>query len=170
MTDSVKDTKDAEPKQHGRPPTEAPVEVPQELLAQTEEFLRSPDLIEQTIEHIHTLGVAGEDELALAVYLIGTSRLLPRPLAGLVTGASSAGKSFVISTVAKLFPRGATIQAHRDVSPIDGDLVRLPCFALEVPLRFLPKDQTACREGIIGSGDIQFVTIRRRILRGGRGV
>ena len=84
-----------------------------ELIELATDFLRGPRLLEKTVRHIGLLGVAGEEDLALALYLIGTSRLLPDPLAGIVMGASSAGKSYVISQVEKLFPPEATLQAHR---------------------------------------------------------
>jgi len=85
----------------------------QGLISRAEEFLRSPDLVDKVIEDVHALGVAGEDDLILAVYLIGISRLLIRPLAGLVMSDSSSGKSFVISKVASLFPEETVISAHR---------------------------------------------------------
>lgn len=62
------------------------------------------------------LGVAGEDELVVAIYIIGTSRLLKKPLAGLTMGQSSAGKSYVINMVSRLFPDEAVLRAHQ-ISP-----------------------------------------------------
>ena len=56
--------------------------------------------------------VFGEHPLALACYLIMTSRLLPKPLAGIILGSSSSGKSFVPDTIAKLFPEEAKLLAH----------------------------------------------------------
>ena len=101
-----------------------PVEKSQAALAQTdpervqlaERLLESPDLIAKIVNHVHKLGVAGEGELIVAVYLIGTSRLLARPLAGLVMGQSSAGKSFVIEKVGRLFPDETVLRAHH-ISP-----------------------------------------------------
>ncbi len=98
-----------------------PLDLSSKALAETDgqlvslagEFLRCPMLIEKIIHHVGLLGVAGEEDLALAVYVIGTSRLLPRPLAGLVMGASSAGKSYVVSSVQQLLPEEAVLQAHR---------------------------------------------------------
>lgn len=76
-------------------------------------LLHSPDLIDRIISHMQGIGIAQERELSLMVYLIGTSRLLDRPLAGLVMGQSSAGKSYVIDKVGGLFPDEAVLQAHR---------------------------------------------------------
>ena len=83
------------------------------LIECAEEFLRRPDMVSQIVRHIKSLGVAGEQELILMLYLIGTSRLLIRPLAGVVMGASSAGKSYVIGKVACLFPHETVLHAHR---------------------------------------------------------
>ena len=88
-------------------------ETDEKLIRLGREFLVRPNLVDCIIDHTCQLGVAGEHELILTIYLIGTSRLLPKPLAGLVMGASSAGKSYTISKVASLFPKEAVLQAHR---------------------------------------------------------
>src|SRR5262249_52612155 len=59
------------------------------------------------------LGIVGERDLALAIWLIGTSRLLDRPLGAIVRGRSSTGKSHVVSQVARLFPADHVIHATR---------------------------------------------------------
>src|SRR5262249_16728051 len=46
-------------------------------------------------------------------YLAGVSRLLERPLAVIVQGPSSSGKSYVIAKVAELFPPEAVVLAHQ---------------------------------------------------------
>lgn len=84
-----------------------------QTVEEARQFLRRPDLLEQIIEHVHQLGSAGEDDLIGIIYLIGTSRLLERPLAGMVMGASAAGKSYLLNTVGKLFPGEAILSAHR---------------------------------------------------------
>lgn len=78
-----------------------------------EQFLKSPDLIERIIDDAHELGIAGEEELIVALYLLGTSRLLEKPVAAVVMGQSSAGKSYLCDTVAKLFPDEVVLRAHR---------------------------------------------------------
>ena len=87
-----------------------------ELVKHAQKLLQSPHLIEKTVSHVHGLGVAGEDELVVAIYIIATSRLLKKPLAGLTMGQSSAGKSYVINMVSKLFPDEAVLRAHQ-ISP-----------------------------------------------------
>lgn len=70
-----------------------------------------PDMISRLDSDFDALGIVGERETALTIYLIGTSRLLTRPLAGVVCGESSAGKSFLVETVAELFPQEARYHA-----------------------------------------------------------
>ncbi len=89
------------------------VEMDEAVVNQAEKMLTQPRLVEMILEHIHRLGVVGEKPLALAVYLIATSRLLPRPLAGIILGSSSSGKSYCPDTVAKLFPDESKLMAHR---------------------------------------------------------
>ena len=87
-----------------------------QLVQLAKRLLDSPDLITKIVNHVHKLGVAGEDELIIAVYTIGISRLLVKPLAGLVMGQSSAGKSFIIDRVGRLFPEETVLKAHQ-ISP-----------------------------------------------------
>jgi len=87
-----------------------------ELVRYAEQLLKSPNLIDIAIDHAHRLGVAGEDDLIVALYIVGTSRLLSKPLAAIVLGQSSTGKSFCIDVVAKLFPNETVLRAHQ-ISP-----------------------------------------------------
>ncbi len=75
-----------------------------EELAAAQEVLRSGDLVDQLLVDFDAVGVAGEEELALAIYAVGTSRLLRKPLHVIVRGDSASGKSFIVNTIAKLFP------------------------------------------------------------------
>lgn len=74
------------------------------VIAEAEAMLRSPTLIEEIGRDLEVIGVAGEDALRLTLYLLGTSRLLPKPLAAIVQGQSSSGKSYIVECVASLFP------------------------------------------------------------------
>ena len=80
---------------------------------EAERLLEDPELIARIGSDIEAAGVAGEEELALTLYLIGTSRLLRRPLAGIVQGQTSSGKSYTIERVAGLFPPEAVVMATR---------------------------------------------------------
>jgi hypothetical protein len=103
-------------------PIDTPLELSGKALAETDSdlidaakvnFLKNAKLIDYIIKHIEEMGIVGEKSLSLALYLIFTSRLLSRPLAGSVLGTSSSGKSFANSTIARLFPPEAILQAHR---------------------------------------------------------
>jgi hypothetical protein len=92
--------------------TDPLVATPQEVKEAALELLKSENLFEQVIADIAAIGVAGEENLALMLYVIMTSRLLDKPLSAIVQGASASGKSFTIETVAKLMPPEAVVQAH----------------------------------------------------------
>ena len=47
-------------------------------------MLESKDLFARMYVDVQSLGVAGEGELVAVIYLVGVSRLLPRPLACIV--------------------------------------------------------------------------------------
>jgi hypothetical protein len=82
-----------------------------EVREEAESMLEDPGLLERVGDDIETAGVAGEEDLRLTLYLVGTSRLLPRPLAAIVQGQSSSGKSFTLERVAGLFPPEAVVLA-----------------------------------------------------------
>lgn len=86
--------------------------MPKDVIEDAMGMLQSPNLIDLILSDVKDMGLAGDDDVALAVYVIATSRLLDKPLAGIVQGASSSGKSYTISTVAKLIPDEAKIEAH----------------------------------------------------------
>lgn len=83
----------------------------QDVREEAERLLEDPGLIERIGADIETVGVAGEDDLRLTLYLVGTSRLLSRPLAAIVQGQSSSGKSYTVERVASLFPPEAVVHA-----------------------------------------------------------
>lgn len=86
-------------------------ETPDDVKADALKMLESPDLLKNIIHDVAALGVAGEKELIAAAYLVGTSRLLNRPLAMIAQGPSSSGKSHVISKAASCFPSEAVVVA-----------------------------------------------------------
>jgi hypothetical protein len=89
------------------------------LIAQTEardiqaaaKLLENPNLMDEILRDIESMGVAGERELAALVYIQGTSRLLMKPLNVIVQGSTSSGKSYVPLSISKLFPPEAVIMA-----------------------------------------------------------
>jgi hypothetical protein len=82
-----------------------------DVLEDAGRLLEDPELIDRIGADIETVGVAGEDDLRLTLYLVGTSRLLSRPLAAIVQGQSSSGKSYTVERVASLFPPEAVVHA-----------------------------------------------------------
>jgi hypothetical protein len=86
-------------------------DTPPDVLAEAEAVLADPNLVGRVADAVAAAGVAGERELGLTLYLLGTSRLLPGPLAGIVQGTSSSGKSYTVDRVADLFPPEAVIRA-----------------------------------------------------------
>ena len=81
------------------------------VIAEAEAMLLSPSLVEEVGRDLDAIGVAGEDALRLTLYLLGTSRLLPKPLAAIVQGQSSSGKSYIVECVASLFPPEGIVMA-----------------------------------------------------------
>jgi len=86
--------------------------TPQEVKDAAVEMLKSESLFQQISEDIAAIGVAGEEELALMLYIIMTSRKLIKPLSAIIQGASASGKSFIIEGIAKLMPPEEVVQAH----------------------------------------------------------
>jgi hypothetical protein len=88
-------------------------EMPKSIQVEARGMLKAPDLLGRVIDDIEVMGVAGERKLAATLYLVGTSRLLTKPLAAIVQGPSSSGKSHTIEKTAALFPPESTVLATR---------------------------------------------------------
>jgi hypothetical protein len=86
-------------------------QMPPDIRDEAGAMLTDPLLIKVVIDDVATLGVAGERELVATVFLLGVSRLLGRPLAAIVQGPSSSGKSYLIEKRATCFPPEAVIHA-----------------------------------------------------------
>lgn len=86
--------------------------MPDDVVEAARRMAQCPDLVDQITDDFAAMGIAGEENLAMTVYLLGTSRLLDKPLAAIVQGSSSAGKSHTVSTVTKMFPDEVVLQAH----------------------------------------------------------
>jgi hypothetical protein len=86
-------------------------EMPANIRAEAEAMLMDPLLIQRVVDDVAALNVAGEKDLTATVYLFGVSRLLDRPLAGILQGPSSSGKSHLIEKTASLFPPETTVYA-----------------------------------------------------------
>jgi hypothetical protein len=86
-------------------------EMPKAVRIKARAMLRDPNLLDLISADIEALGVAGERKLRVLLYLTGTSRLLDKPVATLVQGPTSSGKSHTIDRVAELFPDEAVLRA-----------------------------------------------------------
>jgi len=88
-------------------PAGAAVAVPSMSETDEEEarsFLTSPTLAEEIVHDMEILGYAGEDSNKLLAYLIGISRKLEKPLSGIISSSSGAGKSHLAELVESLTP------------------------------------------------------------------
>jgi hypothetical protein len=72
-------------------------------------LLTDPKLIERITADVAALGVVGEEDNALILYLAGTSRLARRPLGVVVQSSSAAGKSTLAEAVLGLMPVEDTV-------------------------------------------------------------
>jgi hypothetical protein len=63
--------------------------------------------LDRVAEALLAQGVVGEERAVKLLYLVLTTRFLPRPVSAVVKGPSSAGKSFVVERVLSLFPESA---------------------------------------------------------------
>ncbi len=81
--------------------------VPTMTEAEREEalqLLQSPRLLDRIASDLEVVGYVGEARNKKLAYLIGTSRLLPKPLSGIFRAQSGCGKSFLMECVAELTP------------------------------------------------------------------
>ncbi|CAG0989378.1 hypothetical protein PHYC_02202 [Phycisphaerales bacterium] len=86
-------------------------EVPKDIRDEAEDLLADPGLIARIQGHIELAGVVGERDLALTLYLLGTSRLLAKPVSAQVQGTTSSGKSMILDVVAGLMPGEGVFKA-----------------------------------------------------------
>jgi DNA primase len=83
---------------------------------EAERFLSQPELVSRLLDDMETLGYIGEEEAKLLVYLIATSRKLPRPLAGIIGSGAGAGKSF-LAELAELLTPPEDVELFSKLSP-----------------------------------------------------
>ena len=83
----------------------APTVFARSLLAEAQKLLHDPALLYRVFKATRAAGVVGEEENALLLYLAMTSRLLANPVSVSLQGESAAGKSWLVTRVAKLLPK-----------------------------------------------------------------
>ena len=69
------------------------------------ELLKDPNLLERMASDLDKLGYVGESINKKILYLIGTSRLLDKPISAIVRSGSGAGKSVLMEQVLSLMPQ-----------------------------------------------------------------
>jgi len=68
---------------------------------------RHPHILNEFAKAVEREGVVGETQAAKLIYLIISSRFLPRIVSASVKGTSSSGKSHVLQQVLTFFPKTA---------------------------------------------------------------
>ena len=94
---------------------ESPAMSPHEKES-AEDFLTEPGLVGRLLQDMEMLGYVGEEEAKLLVYLIATSRKLPRPLSGIIGSGAGAGKSFLAELAEQLTPP-EDVELYSKLSP-----------------------------------------------------
>jgi energy-coupling factor transporter ATP-binding protein EcfA2 len=82
-------------------------------MQEARDFLQQQDLMSLVIKDLSSLGHVGEQENKLIVYLAAISRKLDNPLGVVVQGPSSAGKTELVNTIARLCPKEDVFYATR---------------------------------------------------------
>jgi DNA primase len=67
-------------------------------------LLQSPDFWDKYTSALSRNGLVGEERNAEVLYIAGISRLLEKPLNGIVKGHSSSGKNHVVNQVLRFHP------------------------------------------------------------------
>ena len=88
-------------------------QMPKSVRDQADAMLEDPNLLRRISDDMALIGIAGERMLAMIIFLVGVSRLLLKPLAAIISGHTSTGKSFIAETISRLFPPEALILANR---------------------------------------------------------
>ena len=81
-----------------------PPELSDEEKAEALAFLRRPELLEVTVEHLTRLGYVGEQVNKTLGYLVIVSRKLEDPLSALILSQSAAGKSGLVELLERVTP------------------------------------------------------------------
>lgn len=68
------------------------------------EFLRDEHLLKRIAADIERIGYTGEFANKVLLYLVATSRKLPKPMSAIISSQSSSGKSALVGAVSRLMP------------------------------------------------------------------
>ena len=67
--------------------------------------LKIADLMERTFKAFEVIGICGEQDNAMILFLTMLSRLLPEPLSAICTAKNGSGKSYLVQKIAYLLPK-----------------------------------------------------------------
>lgn len=84
--------------------TGAPVEIPAKEKDEAMRFLMSPNLLEEIVSDLETVGYTGEDLNKLLCYIAAVSRKTDEPLSVMIQSRSAAGKSCLQDAILSLIP------------------------------------------------------------------
>ena len=70
-------------------------------------IMGAKDILTEVVNLCRAMGIVGEENSIILIYLALTSRVLDRPISMAIKGTSSAGKSFILKTVLEFFPESA---------------------------------------------------------------
>ena len=85
--------------------TSAPAELStEELFEWCKDLALEPRILDRFAVELERAGVVGEERAGKLIFLVLTSRLLEKPLAAIVKGPSTGGKSWVTERVLQFFP------------------------------------------------------------------
>src|SRR5262249_16789982 len=86
------------------PATKQPAPITDDERNQALALLKDPDLLERIKQDLTGMGIVGEDDNKVFVYLIASSRKMKDPMGATVKASSSSGKNNLIGKVASLMP------------------------------------------------------------------
>jgi DNA primase len=73
-------------------------------------LLRSPRFFQHFLDAIRRVGLVGEKQNALIIFVFGISRLLSHPLNVFVKGPSSSGKNHLVKSGLRFFPKDCVVE------------------------------------------------------------
>jgi hypothetical protein len=91
----------------------APLFMPEERKQAALSTLKSPTLTSSILDDLSTLGLVGERDNALLLYLVAVSRKLQRPLSAILRSESASGKSNLVERIVELMPEEDVLYVSR---------------------------------------------------------
>jgi DNA primase len=98
---------------HATTETATPAEIPTQEKEEALRFLQSPDLLDEIVADIETLGYTGEELNKLLCYIAAVSRKTEEPLSVMIQSRSAAGKSCLQDSILALIPEEDYIKYTR---------------------------------------------------------